>query len=181
LHIDWILKPRTMWSSIEVCTQGLELLLLAGATKVIVYGDSHLVILQSKKECEVRHERLKEYQALVEDLSKRFVKIEFCHVPRDENRKADALATLASSLMGGDMIPILVKRKDKPSFQEICMIAEVETELPWYYDILRLIRDDIYPDEATNKDKKVLKRSRVCVEKRPTVQKDNVRGMSEVH
>lgn len=36
------------------------------------------------------------YQALAEHLIKWFKEIEFEHVPRDENRLADALATLAS-------------------------------------------------------------------------------------
>jgi ribonuclease HI len=155
-HLDF--KATNNVAEYEACTRGLELLLLAGASKAVVYGDSYLVILQSKKECEVRHERLREYQALIEDLVDRFVRIDFKHVSRDENRGADALAMLASSLKGGDSIPIIVKKKSKPSYEEICMIENKEESEPWYTDILRLIRDGVYPNEASEKDRRVLRR-----------------------
>ena len=61
-----------------------------------VFGDSTLVIAQSKKLWKVKEENLKPYQQYLEDLTKTFDKIEYTIILRAQNQFVDALATLAS-------------------------------------------------------------------------------------
>ncbi|XP_050915870.1 uncharacterized protein LOC127130964 [Lathyrus oleraceus] len=61
-----------------------------------VYGDSTLVVNQIKEEWKTRHPGLIPYKDYARRLSTFFNKIEFYHVPREENQMEDALATLSS-------------------------------------------------------------------------------------
>ena len=61
-----------------------------------VYGDSTLVINQINGERDTRHPGLIPYKYYTRRLLPFFNKVEFHHIPRDENQMADALATLTS-------------------------------------------------------------------------------------
>ena len=65
-----------------------------------------------------------------------FTEIDFHHIPRDENRMADALTTLASMIVVGlwNEVPnITVMRLDRPA--HVFAVEEVQDDNPWYYDI----------------------------------------------
>ena len=61
-----------------------------------IYGDSALVINQIKGKWETYHDNLIPYKDYARRLLTFFNKVELHHIPRDENRMADALATLSS-------------------------------------------------------------------------------------
>ena len=61
-----------------------------------VYGDSALVVNQIKGEWDTRHPGLIPYKDYARKLLPFFNKVEFHHIPREENQMADALETLAS-------------------------------------------------------------------------------------
>ena len=61
-----------------------------------IYGDSTLVVNQIKGEWDTLHPGLIPYKNYARRLLPFFNKVEFHHIPRDENRMEDTLATLAS-------------------------------------------------------------------------------------
>ncbi|KAK3024375.1 hypothetical protein RJ639_043279 [Escallonia herrerae] len=69
-----------------------------GIPSLIVSGDSKLVINQLLKEYEVKKEDLVPYFRYATILIDKFDSVELEHVPREENRMADALANLAITL-----------------------------------------------------------------------------------
>ncbi|XP_038991427.1 uncharacterized protein LOC120114674 [Hibiscus syriacus] len=73
---------------------------------------------------------------------------------------ADALATLAAMFMADDqsrMMPIRMSIREVPS--HCCNIDEEEEDgLSWYYDILQYVKYQAYPVEATENDKRTLRR-----------------------
>lgn len=69
--------------------QGLE------KEKVVVRGDSELVIKQLKGEYKVKSPLLAPLYRKTRELSLRFGALRFEHVPREENREADKLTNLA--------------------------------------------------------------------------------------
>ena len=86
-----------------------------------------------------------------------FNKVEFHHIPRDENQMADALETLAFMYQvntWNDIPQIMVRRMDRPA--HVFTIEEVEDEKPWYYDINHFLQTQEYPIGASNKDIKTL-------------------------
>ncbi len=62
---------------------------------VVAVGDSQLVVRQMLGEYEVRAEHLKAYHARLTQLAREFRHVEFRWVPREENRRADALSKQA--------------------------------------------------------------------------------------
>ena len=77
---------------------GLELALESGIDILAVYGDSQLIIKQMNFEYEMRKPIPVPYFNKVQKLKSQFTLIEFHHVPRYENVKADALAGLVASM-----------------------------------------------------------------------------------
>jgi ribonuclease HI len=63
--------------------------------RVLLLGDSQLVIRQFTGEYEVRKEHLKEYHRWLRTLAKGFSDVRFEWVPREQNARADELSKLA--------------------------------------------------------------------------------------
>ena len=80
----------------EACVMGLQATIEKKIKKLIVYGDSALVICQLNGEWEMRDSKLVPYQEFIKGLIEQFEEIIFKHLPREENYLADALATLAT-------------------------------------------------------------------------------------
>ncbi|XP_040931867.1 uncharacterized protein [Gossypium hirsutum] len=125
-----------------------------------VYGDSALVIYQLQGEWEIRDSKLINYRRLVLGLVEEFDDITFNYLSRDENQMADALVTFTS------MIKISRQEDVKPIQMSICKAPsycynieeEVRDDHPWYQDILRYVRNREYSDQATENEKRALRR-----------------------
>ncbi|KAG8480467.1 hypothetical protein CXB51_024656 [Gossypium anomalum] len=144
----------------EACIMGLRVAIERMIKSLEVYGDSALVIYQLRGEWETRDSKLINYRRLVLGLVEEFDDITFNYLPREENQMADALATLASMIKVSqqeDVKPIQMSIYEAPSY--FYNIEEEEKdEHPWYQDILRYIRNREYLDQATENEKRTLRR-----------------------
>ncbi|XP_039057119.1 uncharacterized protein LOC120200313 [Hibiscus syriacus] len=145
----------------EACIMGIRAAIERKIKILEVFGDSALVIYQLRGEWMTRDSKLVEYKNLVMDLIKRFEEITFSYLPREENQMADALATLASMFKVNNqacMMPIQMSIREIPA--HYCNIEEEDEEdgFPWYYDILQYVKYRTYPTEATENDKRTLRR-----------------------
>ena len=77
---------------------GLQMALDMKISYLEVYGDSKLVIIQLLTHYEVKHEGLIPYFRMATRLIEKFDGVSLEHIPRNENRMADALANLATTL-----------------------------------------------------------------------------------
>ena len=68
-----------------------------GATRVLAYGDSQLVISQVQKDYECHDDTMTAYCNEVRKIESRFEGLELQHVPRKDNTEADELARLGSA------------------------------------------------------------------------------------
>ena len=82
----------------EACILGLETALEFGIRQMEVFGDSNLVLRRIQGDRKTRDVKLRPYHAYLELLVARFDNLRYVHLPRVQNRFADALATLASSM-----------------------------------------------------------------------------------
>jgi len=124
-----------------------------------VYRDSVLVIHQLRGKWETRDPKLIPYQAYIKKLAGSFDEISFHHVPREENQMADALATLASMFQLtplGDLRYIEFWCRGRPT--HCCQVEEEWDGKPWYFDIKRYVESKEYPPEASDNDKRTLRR-----------------------
>ena len=77
---------------------GMQIASEIGVKKLEAYGDSKLIINQVRREYEVRHEDLVPYYIANIYMFERFKNFYIDHVPRQQNVRADALASLAAFL-----------------------------------------------------------------------------------
>lgn len=68
-----------------------------GVRRLMVYGDSDLVVNQVMKEWDVRNPTMTAYCNAIRKLEKKFEGLELHHVPRLKNQAADELAKLGST------------------------------------------------------------------------------------
>ena len=129
-----------------------------GVREAEVFGDLTLVIAQAKKLWKVKEEHLKPYQQYLEDLTKKFDKIEYTIIPRAQNQFADALATLASMAEIPEGVwtrPLEIeqsheevhKRKTKAP-----VMTMEEEEVLWYYDIMKFLELGAYLNGANKRE-----------------------------
>ena len=79
----------------EVLVVGLDLAKAIGATSVVVYYDSQVVMSQVNGDYDCKGERMKKYLEQVRKLMGKF-QTKFVQIPREENEQADCLAKAAS-------------------------------------------------------------------------------------
>jgi ribonuclease HI len=81
----------------EALVHGLSIAVSLGIKRLMVYGDSLVVISQVNKDWDCTTNSMNKYCAAVRKLEDKFEGLEFHHVERDRNAAADALSKLGSS------------------------------------------------------------------------------------
>ena len=76
---------------------GIRLAISLGIKRLLVFGDSKLVIQQVNKEWDFTNERMDDYVAEVRKLKNKFAGLKIHHVVRDNNVGADVLTKLGST------------------------------------------------------------------------------------
>ncbi|XP_069147098.1 uncharacterized protein [Solanum lycopersicum] len=143
----------------EACILGLKMAIDMNVYELLVIGDSDLLIHQVQGEWAVKNPKIISDVQCVQNLCKRFRKIEFRHTPKIHNELVDALATIASMIKhpNTDYIDSLnIDLKEHPVH---CSHIESEPDgLPWYFDIKRYLESGTYPEDATSGQKKSIRR-----------------------
>ncbi|XP_058741162.1 uncharacterized protein LOC131613516 [Vicia villosa] len=122
------------------------------------------VINQIKGERETRHPGLIPFRDYAQRLLTFFNKVEFHHIPREENQMADALATLASMYQvkfPNEAPQITIMRLDRPA--HVVTVEAVTNDKPWFYDIKIFLQKQEYQPGASSKDRRTLRRLYACV------------------
>ena len=116
----------------EACIMGLEEAIDLRIKYLDVYGDSTLFVNQIKGEWEMNQPDLIPYRDYARRFSTFFTKVEFHHIPRDENWMADALAMLASTIIvkkyWNEVPNLSVMRLDRPA--HVFVVEEIKDEKP---------------------------------------------------
>ncbi|XP_070035657.1 uncharacterized protein [Nicotiana tomentosiformis] len=135
----------------EACILGLKLAIDMNIQELLVIGDSDLLVHQVLGEYATKKTKILPYLYYVQELRKRFTKIEFKHVLRIQNEFADALATLSSMIQHPDknfIDPIPVGIHHRPAY---CAHVEEETDgNPWFHDIKEYLAKGEYPEHANH-------------------------------
>ncbi|XP_077251890.1 uncharacterized protein LOC143891135 [Tasmannia lanceolata] len=146
----------------EACIVGLEAALVLNIQDIDVFGDSILIICQTKGCWRTREDKLIPYHEYLGSLVSKFRNISFTHLPRVKNHFAGALATLASMLeLSGTMEvqPLAVRLQWAPTHVNVIEIAARWPDgKPWYTDIKDLISGKGHLAEASGKERRTLQR-----------------------
>ena len=132
----------------EALVIGLEILQEMGARRVLVFGDSQLVINQMNKEFKCTSWGLLSYHALADQLTGAFHRISFAHLPREKNKDANEMAQLASGLRipdGEDSRVVKIAKRSLPALEdrgvpEDIFVVDVEPN-DWRRPIIMFYKD----------------------------------------
>ena len=99
----------------EAYLAGLVIAYEMGIKYLQVIGDSNLVVCQARGEFSLKEPSLAPYRALAQKLEAKFSTFEIEHAQRNENRYADALATLGSQItFEGEEMDVTICKKMEP-------------------------------------------------------------------
>ncbi|XP_019435936.1 PREDICTED: uncharacterized protein LOC109342385 [Lupinus angustifolius] len=153
-----VLTGRIAKWQYEACILRLNATIDSKAKVLEVFGDSALVIHKIKGEWKTRDMKLVPYRDYILELVNQFDQIDFYHIPREDNRLADALATLSSMFHVGEDSLLLFQIRDNTE-SAYCNVVEKEPDgKPWYHDIREYLRNQAYPPNASENDKRTHRR-----------------------
>ena len=121
----------------EACIMGLQAAMNKKVKSLEMYEDSTLVIYQLRGDWLTQDPKLILYHKLVMKMVDCFKKMNFNHLPREENQMVDALATLAAMFQSNSSDEVhLIHMRIKEELAHCSYIEEEVDRKPWYYDIL---------------------------------------------
>ncbi|XP_052728231.1 uncharacterized protein LOC108329042 isoform X1 [Vigna angularis] len=123
----------------EVVLAGLELAKDLGAVSIKCRTDSQLVVGQLTESFQTKDDQLLRYFHKVKELVKQFRTVEFKHVPREQNARADVLSKLANSKGKGHLSSVIRQVMISPSV-ECLAVNEISTMPDWRKDIREIIQ-----------------------------------------
>ena len=112
----------------EALLAGLRVCIALGADELEIYSDSQVVVNQVLDEYQAREEHMIAYLDIAKRLLRKFKMYKIFQIPREKNKKADALSKLASATMSIRSKAIPVAHLTKPSTAESdeVMIVEIQ-------------------------------------------------------
>ena len=115
----------------EACLHGLRIAVELGVKRLMVFGDSALVINQVNKDWSCSSEKMDAYCAKIRKLEGMFYGIEYHHVVQDQNQLTDHLSKIGSSRA---TIPpgVFVQDLFTPSIKEEKEVQEPPRPSSWY-------------------------------------------------
>jgi ribonuclease HI len=169
----------------EALIHGLNIAISLGIKRLMVYGDSLVVISQINKEWDCSSDSMGKYYTAVRKLEDKFEGLEFHHVERDRNTAADVLSKLGSSRT---QVPpgVFVQEILQPSIsmdqtEECNIIDQPESDSDdWRRPIIKYIKNEEEPDDK-NSAERIARQSAHYTHWGDIVQKGCIRRPHEVH
>ena len=121
----------------EAIITRLDLALAVGANILLIRSDSQLVVGQVNAEFESKEPRMAKYASLVKQKLSILTAWKLKHVSRDSNERADALATVATSLPIKETIYLPIYYQPGSSILHT-QVSQVEESPPSWIDPIRL-------------------------------------------
>jgi len=146
----------------EALLHGLRLAISLGIKRLLIYGDSLLVVQQVNKEWDINKETMDTYVAEIRKLENKLSRLEIHHVIRDNNVAADILSKLGSDraeVPPGIFVhelhhpsinistPMEVDSVPQETSQEVMMI-----EADWHTAFIDYIKDKVLPPRIEKDD-----------------------------
>jgi ribonuclease HI len=136
----------------EALIHGLNIAISLGIKRLMVYGDSLVVISQINKEWDCLNDSMGKYCTAVRKLEDKFEGLEFHHEERDRNEAADTLSKLGSSRT---QVPpgVFVQEILHPSIsldrvEECNALSQPQSNSDdWRESIIRYIKNEEEPDD----------------------------------
>ena len=144
--LKFLFKASNNKAEYEALLAGMDLCLALGAKHLRAFSDSQLIVSQVMGAYEARDAVMMAYLAKVKERSKSLTTFEIRHLPRSENRQADALSKLASSSPGGHLKSIRWAILRQPSIAPE-VVVWVDRSSTWMDPLVSYLRDGTLPPD----------------------------------
>ncbi|XP_071699563.1 uncharacterized protein [Rutidosis leptorrhynchoides] len=132
----------------EALIAGLRLAKSINVRQLTAYVDSQLVASQLNGSFEARDTSMKKYLELTKALTKTFAAFEIKQIPRNCNKKEDALSKLASLLYDHFTKKFMVEVLERKSTEEDTLMATITTEEEcWMTPFIKYLTDGTLPED----------------------------------
>ncbi|GFZ03496.1 hypothetical protein Acr_16g0001200 [Actinidia rufa] len=140
-------KATTNIAEYEALLTRLRVVAKLGVESLDAFSDSQLIINQVQGEYLTKDHRMMAYLNKVKNVSMKIKDFKIFQIPREENRKADALANLASAFdfISNRYIPLEFLRNS--SIQVAQSVYQTEASLTWIEDFTAYLRDRTLPND----------------------------------
>ena len=182
LQIQFLAKNNE--AEYEALLYGLRMAISLGIRRLMIFGDSDLVINQVMKEWDIRSPTMTTYCVAVRKLEKKFDGLELHHIPRAQNQAADDLAKIGSTR--GQIPPgVYLEHLHAPTVREdpyleadpnmlpdnnipgkedipavVDLVLDIEVVPPeWTLPILRYLQNQQLPDDEVEA-KQIVRKSK---------------------
>ncbi|KAK1554732.1 hypothetical protein Q3G72_016522 [Acer saccharum] len=146
----------------EALIAGLDLAKSLSVKIIKVRSDSQLVVRQVNGTYEARDQRMSAYLNKVKQLQSTFDEFSIEQIPRSENTRADALASLGSTTTNNSKsVPII--HLMSPSIQESETVAPVDNGRSWIELIFNYLQADILPGDRAEARRIKAKAAKFCI------------------
>ena len=146
----------------EALIAGLDLAKSLNVKSIKVRSNSQLVVRQMNGTYEARDQRMSAYLIKAKHLQSTFDEFSIEQIPRSENARADALASLGSTAINGSKsVPIV--HLMAPSIQETEILAPVDNSRSWIEPIFNYLQADILPDDRSEVRRIKAKAAKFCI------------------
>jgi hypothetical protein len=170
----------------EALIHRLNIVISLGIKRLMVYGDSLVVISQINKECDCSNNSMGKYCTAVRKLEDKFEGLEFHHVERERNTAADALSKLGSSRT---QVPpgVFIQEVPRPSIsldraEECNVLNQPESDSnDWREPIVKYIKNEEEPEDKAVTERIARQSAHYTLIGGGTVQKRRNRSPHEVH
>ncbi|XP_071714632.1 uncharacterized protein [Rutidosis leptorrhynchoides] len=115
--------------------------------RLTAYVDSQVVASQLNGSFEVRDISMQKYLELAKALVIKFAAFEIKQIPRNHNKKADALSKLASMLYDYFTKKVMVEVLERKSTEEDTLMATIEKEDCWMTPFIQYLNEGTLLDE----------------------------------
>ncbi|XP_071699861.1 uncharacterized protein [Rutidosis leptorrhynchoides] len=132
----------------EALIAGLRLARSIDVRQLTTYIDSQLVASQLNDHFEARDTSMQKYLELAKALTNTFTVFEIKQIPRNQNKKADALSKLASLLYDHFTKKVMVEVLKRKSTEEDTLMATITTEGEcWMTPFINYLADGTLPED----------------------------------
>ncbi|KAL0402054.1 UNVERIFIED_CONTAM: Ribonuclease HI [Sesamum latifolium] len=121
--IKFEFKASNNKAEYEALVLGMRMAQDAGASHLLAYSNSQLIVKQVNGEYKAKEESMVQYLQQIEELKIKFKSFQLQQIPREENVKADSLSKLASALEDCKTRRITVQHLPQPRYN-ICLNHE---------------------------------------------------------
>ncbi|GFZ05230.1 hypothetical protein Acr_17g0008020 [Actinidia rufa] len=147
----------------EALLAGLRVVIELGMDSLNAFSDSQLVVNQVQGDYLTKDSRMVAYLDKAKTMTVKIQNFKICQIPKEENKKDDALPNLASAFYFISDRSVPMEFLPNPSIEVSKTVCQIEAEPTWMDDITAYLRDRTLPPDKLQSRRIQYRSIRFCL------------------